>query len=147
MTLSKATRWITFWCSRQESDFLYHRPGGARHVGEEREIGIGCGALRTRPGGFHRFPTIKIKFDDGIPLRMGAAGVSERVVLLVPLQSGKFSRQGCVDFFEMLAELRGIQIRPATENHHELQHSRYAASISPASSSARRGSSEITMCS
>jgi len=76
---------------------------------------------------------------------MGPAGVDNYVVLLVPLQSGKFLGQGRVDLFQMLAKLCGIQVRPAIENDHKLQHSVYAASIRPESSSARRGSSEITM--
>lgn len=122
MTSSKATTWTTSWCSRQESDFVDHGPSGASEISEEREIGIGGGALRAGPGRVHGLAVVKVEFDDGIPSGVLAAGIGCDVVLAVALEPRKISGQRCVDLFEMLEELSLSQIGPAIEDDHELQH-------------------------
>lgn len=75
MTSSRPTKWITSWCSRQVIDFIDDRPRGPSEVSEEREIGVGGGALWAGPGSFHGFCVVKIEFDNGIPTGVLAVGI------------------------------------------------------------------------
>lgn len=169
---------MIFLQSLDPGGLFHNRPCRPIHVGEQGKIGVGCCALRTFPGGFHRFPTIEIEFDNGVPSGMLALGIGANVILPVFPQTGKSLRQRRMNLLQVAAKLRRSEIGAAVKDDHELEHgsftppglvsvsltdptayavgcsltplygcARQAVSIKPATSSARRGNSEMTMCS
>jgi len=75
---------------------------------------------------------------------MLARGIVGAVILNISSESWQIPDERRVHVLEMMAELLVRQVLTAIDNDHELQHDQ-ALSIMPASSRARRGSSETTM--
>jgi hypothetical protein len=92
------------------------------HVGEEGKVGVGRGALRAGPGGFHGLPIVEVEFDDGVPAGVCTVGIGGDVILFVMTQAGESFGERGVDLLEVMAELFGSEIGAAVEDDHEFEH-------------------------